>query len=120
MPARLAAAAAILMAQSGNLLTLDDVADIAERLAAAEARIYFKPQPDGSGHWTLRLEIADGVVISLVQLDDSPRTAITTTVLALLLSGLDRIIRQRLLDAERIPRQEPSSTWLAGKCLRLN
>ena len=106
MPARLAAAAAILMAQSGNLLTLDDVADIAERLAAAEARIYFKPQPDGSGHWTLRLEIADGVVISLVQLDDSPRTAITTTVLALLLSGLDRIIRQRLLDAERIPRQE--------------
>ena len=106
MPARLAAAAAILMAQSGNLLTLDDVADIAERLAAAEARIYFKPQPDGSGHWTLRLEIADGVVISLVQLDDSPRTAITTTVLALLLSGLDRIIRQRLLDAERMPRQE--------------
>ena len=106
MPARLAAAAAILMAQSGNLLTLDDVVDIAERIAAAAARIYFKPQSGGSGHWTLRLEIADGVVISLVQLDDSPRTAITTTVLALLLSGLDRIIRQRLLDAERIPRQE--------------
>ena len=103
---RLAAVAAILMAQSGNSLTLGDVADIAERLAASSARIYFKPQSDGSGHWTLRLEIADGVVVSLVQLDDSPRTAITTTVLVLLLSGLDRIIRQRLLDAERIPRQE--------------
>ena len=103
---RLAAVAAILMAQSGNLLTLGDVADIAERLAATSAHIYFKPQSDGSGHWTLRLEIADGVVVSLVQLDDSPRTAVTTTVLALLLSVLDRIIRQRLLDAERIPRQE--------------
>ena len=103
---RLAAVAAILMAQSGNLLTLGDVADIGERFAAASARIYFKPQSDGAGHWTLRLEIADGVVVSLVQLDDSPRTAITTTILALLLSGFDRIIRQQLLDAERIPRQE--------------
>ena len=103
---RLAAVAAILMAQSGNLLTLGDVADIAERLASSSARIYFKPHSDGGGHWTIRLEIADGVVISLVQLDESPRTAITTTVLALLLSGLDRIIRQQLLDAERIPRQE--------------
>ena len=103
---RLAAVAAILMAQSGNLLTLGDVADIAERLASSSACIYFKPHSDGGGHWTLRLEIADGVVVSLVQLDDSPRTAITTTVLALLLSGLHRIIRQQLLDAERIPRQE--------------
>ena len=33
-PKRLAAVAAILMAQSGNALTLGDVADIAERLAA--------------------------------------------------------------------------------------
>ena len=105
-PKRLAAVAAILMAQSGNALTLGDVADIAERLVAASARIYFKPQFDGSGHWTLRLEIADGIIVSLVQLDDSSRTAITTAILALLLSGLDRIIRQRLLDAERIPRQE--------------
>ena len=103
---RLAAVAAILMAQSGDSLTLGDVSDIAERLASSSTRIYFKPHSDGGGHWTLRLDITDGVVVSLVQLDDSPRTAITTTVLALLLSGLDRIIRQQLLDAERIPRQE--------------
>ena len=105
-PKRLAAVAAILMAQSGNVLTLGDVADIAERLAAASGSIYFKTQSDGSGHWTLRLEIADGIIVSLVQLDDSPRTAITTAILALLFSGLDRIIRQRLLDAERMPREE--------------
>ena len=103
---RLAAIAAILMAQSGHSLTLGDVADIAERLAESSARIYFKPQSDGNGHWTLRLEIAEGVIVSLVQMDDSPRTAITTTVLALLLSGLDCTIRQQLLNADRIPRQE--------------
>ena len=103
---RLAAIAAILMAQSGHSLTLGDVADIAERLAESSARIYFKPQSDGSGHWTLRLEIAEGVIVSLVQMDDSPKTAITTTVLALLLSGLDCIIRQQLLNADSIPRQE--------------
>ena len=115
---RLAAAAAILMAQSGNVLTLGDVVDIAERLATVSTRIYFKPQFDGPGHWTLRLEIADGVVVSLVQLDDSPRTAITTTVLALLLSGLDRIIRQRLLDAERIPRHEVIINVISRKELK--
>ena len=115
---RLAAAAAILMAQSGNVLTLGDVVDIAERLATVSTRIYFKPQSDGPGHWTLRLEIADGVVVSLVQLDDSPRTAITTTVLALLLSGLDRIIRQRLLDAERIPRHEVIINVISRKELK--
>ena len=105
-PPRLASIAAILMAQSGHSLTLGDVADIAERLAESSARIYFKPESDGSGHWTLRLEIAEGVVVSIVQMDDSPRTAITTTVLALLLSGLDCTIRQQLLNADRIPRQE--------------
>ena len=103
---RLAAVAAILMAQSGGVLTLGDVSVLAERLAAVSDRIYFKPQADGAGHWTVRLEIADGVVVSLVQLDDSPRTAITTAILALLLAGLDPLIRQELLDAERIPRQE--------------
>ena len=103
---RLAAVAVILMAQSGSSLTLGDVVDIAERLAAASPRIYFKPRPDGSGHWTLRMGIANGVVVSLVQLDDSPRTAITTSVLALLLLGLADVIRQQLLDTEQLPRQE--------------
>ncbi len=102
----LGAVAAILLAHSGGSLTLGDVADIAERIARPSTGIYFKPQSDGAGHWTVRLEIADGVAISLVQLDDSPRTAATTTVLALLLASLDDTIRRRLLDAERIPRHE--------------
>ena len=106
MAPRLNATASILMAQSGNALTLDDVADISERLAELSPGIYFKPQSDGSGHWTLRLKIADGVIVSLLQADDSPNTASTTTVLALLLSSPDETIRRQLLDFERIPRHE--------------
>lgn len=97
---------AILLAHSGASLTLGDVADIAERIARPSTGIYFKPQSDGGGHWTVRLEIAGGVVVSLVQLDDSPRTAATTTLLALLLASLDETIRRRLLDGEHIPRNE--------------
>ena len=102
----LGSVAAILLAHSGSSLTLGDVADIAERVAVPSTGIYFKPQSDGAGHWTVRLAIADGVVLSIVQLDDRPRTAAATTVLALLLASLDDVIRGRLLDAERIPRNE--------------
>jgi hypothetical protein len=87
-------------------LTLADVADIAERVARPRTGIYFKPQSDGGGHWTVRLEIAEGVTVSLAQLDDNARTAVTTTILALLLASLGDTIRRRLLDAERIPRHE--------------
>lgn len=103
---RLAGVAAVLMAQSGNSLTLGDVADIAEQLSKSSTRIYFKPHPDGGGHWTIRLEVGGGVIISLVQLDDSPTTATITATIALLLMGFDSIIRQRLVEADRIPRRE--------------
>ncbi|MEQ1909177.1 MAG: hypothetical protein ABMA15_10165 [Vicinamibacterales bacterium] len=102
----LGSVAAILLAHSGSSLSLADVADIGERVAVPSSGIYFKPQSDGAGHWTVRLAIADGVVLSIVQLDDRPRTAAATTVLALLLASLDEEIRGRLLDAERIPRNE--------------
>ena len=98
--------AGILMAQSGTVMTLSDVVDIAEQIAESSSRIYFKPHPDGAAHWTLRLRIADGIIVTLTQLDDSPTTAVTTTILALLLSTLDSVVRTRLLDADHIPRQE--------------
>lgn len=102
----LATVAAILLAHSGDCLTLGDLVDIAERLARLSPRVYFKPQSDGAAHWTIRLEIADGVVVSLVQMDDIPATARTTMILALLLASLGDLIRERLLETERIPRQE--------------
>jgi len=102
----LAAVAAILMAHSASCLTLGDLADLAERLAHFSGHVYFKPESDGAAHWTLRLQIADGVVVTLLQLDDSPRTAVTAMILALLLTSLDGMIRRYLLDAVRIPRHE--------------
>jgi hypothetical protein len=102
----LGSVAAILLAHSANCLTVSDVADVAERVARPSSGIYFKPQSDGAGHWTVRLDIADGVVVSLVQLDDNPKTAVTTTLLALLLASVDDVIRRRLLEGEHIPRKE--------------
>ncbi len=104
---RLAAVAGVLMVQPRNgSLTLGDTADIAERLADLSPKMYFKPRPEGGGHWTLRLEGGDGVVLSIVQMDQSAKTATTGTVIALLLCGLDSIIREELLDVERLPRTE--------------
>ena len=102
---RLVALAGVLMALSTESVTLGDVADMAEGIASS-AQLYFNALPDGAGHWTLRLEVADSVVVSLVQLDDEPRTAILTSSLALLLVGFDRATLGRVLDVENLPRRE--------------
>jgi hypothetical protein len=102
----LTAVAAILLAYSGDGLTIEDLVDIAERVACLSSRIYFKPEPDGAAHWTVRLEIAEGVVVSLVQMDVVPSTARTTMILALLLTSLGSVMREHLLKSERMPRQE--------------
>jgi hypothetical protein len=98
--------AGILMAHSGNCLTLGDLVTLSERLTRFSPHVYFKPQSDGAAHWTIRLEIATGIVVTVAQLDDSPQTAVTTMVVALLLKSLEGLIRRSLLDADRIPRQE--------------
>jgi tetratricopeptide (TPR) repeat protein len=97
---------ALLLAHSSNCLTLGDLVDVAERVARSSKGIYFKPMEDGAAHWTLRLDIAGGVIVSLVQLDDSQKTAVTTAILTLLLFTLDDFIRERLLDVESLPRHE--------------
>jgi len=102
----MAAMAAILMAQSGNCLTLGDVCDLAESVAAISPSIYFKPHNDGASHWTVRLAIGNGVIVTVTQLDDDAGTAVTTLAIALLLSSQLRTIRRYLLDTERFPRNE--------------
>jgi tetratricopeptide (TPR) repeat protein len=98
--------AAVLLAHSLNCLTLADLVDLAERVTRSSKRIYFKPMPDGAAHWTVRLDIANGVIVSVVQLDDSPRTAVIAAIVTLLLFTLDDFMRERLLDVESLPRQE--------------
>jgi hypothetical protein len=54
----------------------------------------------------VHLEIAGGVAVTFLQLDDAPKTSVATAILALLLKSLDLMIGQRLLEAEHLPRQE--------------
>ena len=103
---RVATVAAILMSQDGSALTLGDMVDVGERLAEASPTVYFKPYADGAAQWTLRLNIGNGVVISIQQMDNDPKTARLAAVLALLLDGLEGPIRDGLLDVECLPRDE--------------
>ena len=102
-----ASIAAILMAHSGSSLSLGDLVSLAERLTRLPGTpVYFKPDSDGAAHWTVRLEIAGGVVVTVFQLDDNAKTNVTAAILALLLKSLDWMIGERLLEAESLPRQE--------------
>ena len=91
------AIAGIMMTQSGEKWGLVDVVHVAEMVSQASDRIYHKPQLDGSGHWTARLEMGDNVVITVTQLDDSVRTSLVTMVMVLLLGSCDRMIWKDVL-----------------------
>ena len=90
---------------------------MAERIVASSSRLYFKPLADGAGHWTVRLDVADGVVLSLVQMDDEPRTAVLASLLALVMVGIEQVIGNRLLDVEHLPRQEAVINVVSRKAL---
>ena len=91
------AIAAVLMTQSGEEWGLGDVGHVAEMVVMATDRIYYKPQLDGAGHWTVRLEMGEGVVITVAQLDDSVRTSLITMNLVLLLASCDEMIWKDVL-----------------------
>ena len=103
---RAAAVGAVLMCHDGSELTLADMVDIGECVAASSPTVYFRPYPDGAGQWTVRLSVGNGATVSVQQMDDDPATARLAAVLALLLDGLDEFIRDALLDVERVPRDE--------------
>ena len=91
------AIAGIMMTQSGEEWGLVDVVHVAEMVSRASDRIYHKPREDGAGHWTVRLEMGDKVVITITQLDDSVRTSLITMVMVLLLGSCDRMIWKDVL-----------------------
>ena len=103
---RATAVAAVLICDDGSELTLADIVEIGECVAASSPTVYFKPYPDGAGQWTVRLSAGNGLAVSVQQMDDDPATARLAAVLALLLNGLDEFIGEALLDVERMPRDE--------------
>ena len=83
---------AVLITQSGENWGIEEVVHIAEMVGRASDRLYYKPHRDGAGHWTVRLEVSEGVLITVRQLDDSVRTSLMTMDLALLLGSCDEAI----------------------------
>ena len=65
-----------------------------------------RPYADSAARWTVRLNVGEGVVISVQQMDDDPTSSRLAAMLPLLLDGLDWAIREGLLDVERLPRDE--------------
>ena len=98
--------AGVLLACNWSSLTLNDLVYLAEKLAESSPILYFKPHGDGAAHWTLRLPFSDPVIITLTQMDDSPRTSVTTMMLTLLLAGTSRGIGLSLLGGEQLARRE--------------
>ena len=103
---RHAAIATVMSLEGANSLTLGDICHVNDRLAEVVDGFYFKPQLTGGGHWTVRLQSGGGIVISIVQMDDNPRTAATATIVATLLTVLDEDIGEQLLSVREAPRRE--------------
>jgi tetratricopeptide (TPR) repeat protein len=98
--------AAILLSSSWERLSLSDLVSISERLSRSNSNLYFKPHSDGGAHWTIRMQFSHGVIVTLTQLDDSPRSAALSMILVLFLVGLNDVIRREVVDAESLARKE--------------
>jgi tetratricopeptide (TPR) repeat protein len=98
--------AALLMASSWDSMILDDLVSVADQLCDFSSGLYFKPYSDGAAHWTTRMEIGAGVTATIVQLDDSPRSAAMALIMAVLLRGTSEGLRSMVLEADDLPRSE--------------
>ena len=96
------AIAAVLMTQSGKDWGLGDIVRVAELVGEASDRVYYKPYQGGAGHWTVRLEIGEGVLITVRQLDQSVKTSLITMNLVLLLASCDETIWRDVLGSSAV------------------
>lgn len=98
--------AGVLLACNWDTVKLSDLVQVADRLSKSSPALYFKPHPDGAAHWTIRLDLEEPVVVSITQMDDSPRTAVVSMCLALLMAGLSSRLGHDLLEGEQLFRRE--------------
>lgn len=106
--------AGVLMACPWDGLSLADVVELADRIAARVPGLNFKPQHDGAGHWTLHPRLGGPAIISVHQLDDSPRSAVVTLAVVALLYGLAGPMTELVLQTENAPRRE-AQIWITGR-----
>jgi tetratricopeptide (TPR) repeat protein len=101
-----AAIVGVLLACDWRRLALTDLVDIADRLATNIPGLYFKPQPDGAAHLTLKLPLAQGVICTISQLDDDAWVASASLLVALLFHVLSTPLRETVISANHLPRSE--------------
>lgn len=103
---KVSAITGVLLAADWRRLKDRDYVAISEKIASVTPRAYFKPHPDGAAHWTVALPIAQGVVCTVLQLDDAPALSAVAVLMALMFLELAPIIDETLLGVEVLPRTE--------------
>ena len=102
----LLAIAGLVLASNWDALSLPDLVDLAEAIVEVDSRVHFKPQPDGAGHWNVRIGPDPAVLVTLTQMDTSNRSAVVALAIACLLAAVgDRFCDEIIGTAQR-PRDE--------------
>lgn len=102
----MSAVVGLLVTQSGNCLTLADIVGLSEEIARKSHRLYFKPQASCGAHWTMRLDIDAGVVLTITQLDESLSSAVLSMAIVLSLASFHDLIGGTLFGSSRVGRKE--------------
>ncbi|WP_437634660.1 DUF4062 domain-containing protein [Sorangium sp. So ce854] len=83
-----------------------DIIALGERLFSQIPSISFKPRPDGSVHWVVRLDLAVPVTCSVQQVDDGTDSALVATLFVLFLKGFQDEIQRQVVLASSLSRRE--------------
>ena len=102
----LLAIAALVLASDWDALSMADVVDVAEGVVKVDRRIHFKPQSDGAAHWNLRVGPDPAVLVTLIQMDDSNRSAIVTLAIACLVTAVGDRFCGEIIGTVKRPRDE--------------
>ena len=103
---RVSALCGLLLATDSSRLSSWDLVSLVEKIPDTITKTYFKPRADGSAHWTVSLPVAQGVICTITQLDDSPAMMGVATIVALLLRQVAVALGETLLGVEVLPRVE--------------
>jgi len=96
----------ILTSVPSSTLQIWDTATIAKVIGEKVDGLYFHSNLDGSGHWTLNIDLNRLVTVTISQIDDQPDISLAAIILVLALKALERDIKDDLLGAQAVSRRE--------------
>ena len=102
----LRAALALSIALPPHVLRLTDVVDVGEVISRRHEDIAYRAHPDGTAHWTIQVMVEKPVIVSIVQIDDSPDVSLVSLCLSLALVAFAPEIFEDVLARIAPPRNE--------------